>query len=59
MPDDLTQAQFAEALKRAEENPDDIPAIKAAAESAERAGDWRTVARLKARWIRVLTKRGA
>ena len=57
--DNETQAQFAEALKQAEQNPDDIGAIRAAAESAERAGDWRTASRLKGRWLQILMKQHA
>ncbi len=55
--DNEAQAQFAEALRKAEENPDDIGAIRAATESAERAGDWRTSSRLKSRWLQILLKR--
>ncbi len=59
MADNEAQAQFAAALKQAEENPDDIGAIRAATESAERAGDWRTASRLKGRWLEILLKRHA
>ena len=50
------QVDFTTALKAVEQNPDDIPVIRAAVESAERAGDRNTANRLKARWLEVLLR---
>jgi hypothetical protein len=51
------QLEFTATLADVEKNPDDLATLKAAAVSAERAGDATTAQRLKARWAEALMRR--